>query len=403
MPRTSTLQRLTGLTVAALVLVFNTATAQVRVVPPHILDTIFDDEPPTPRSMTAAESQRWVTPDLSERGVAPSGAIDTPSEYAPNDGLFLRWGSFNSVVTEITVAVTTQTSDARVFLVVAGPAQESSARSTLSGAGADLSRVEFMQLPSDTVWIRDYGPRTLFVDAARSLMDHIYNRPRPNDDQVPSGIAGVTGETLFELPLIHGGGNFHLFDNGEAFMSELIVDENPDVSEQDIEDYYAEYHDLDLTILDPLPAGFDSTQHLDMWFLPVDDDTVIIGEYDPMEAGGVPHQISEAGASLMAERGYTVLRTPGWGAGAHHTYTNSVIINEAVLVCQFDGFPSENAQAADVFEQAFPDKTIVGIDCSSIIYSAGAIHCIVMHYAARPDLLFRDRFETQADSEKAGS
>ncbi|MDZ7791747.1 MAG: agmatine deiminase family protein [Xanthomonadales bacterium] len=382
-----------GLTVAALLTVVSTAVAQVRVVPPHVLATIFDDEPPTPRSMTAAESQRWVTPDLSGRGVTPIGGIETPSEYAPNEGLFLRWGYFNSVIAEITVAVTTETNTARIFLIVSGQAQQDSAEDDLEVAGADLSRVTFLQMPSDTVWIRDYGPRTLFVDQERSLMDHSYNRPRPDDDQVPAGIAGITGEMLYELPLVHGGGNFHLFDNGEAFMSELIVNENPGVSEQDVEDYYADYHNLDLTILDPLPASFDSTQHLDMWFLPVDDQTVIIGEYDPMEAGGVPHQVTEAGASLMNDRGYTVLRTPGWGAGAHYTYTNSVIVNEAVLVCQFNGYASENAQAVAVFEQAFPDKTIVGIDCSDIINAAGAIHCIVMHYGKFEDHLFSDRFE----------
>ncbi|NBB93125.1 MAG: hypothetical protein GVY32_08160 [Gammaproteobacteria bacterium] len=372
-----------------------TAAAQLKVVPPHVLDAIVDDEPPLPRSMTSAESQRWVQPDLRGRGVAPTGTIETPSEYADNQGLFLRWGSFNSVVTEITVAVTTMTEAADIFLIVSGASQEASAASVLTGAGADLSRVTFLQLPSDSVWIRDYGPRSLFVDEQRSLMDHSYNRPRPNDDQVPAGIAGITGETLYELPLVHGGGNFHLFDNGDAFMSELIVEENPSLSKQVIEQYYVDYHDLDLTVLDPLPSSYDSTQHLDMWFLPADDQTVVIGEYDPMEASGIPYTVSEDAVTLMENRGYTVLRTPGWRSfGTHYTYTNSVIINEAVLLCQFDGYPTENAQAVTVFDQAFPDKTIIEIDCSDIIDFAGAIHCIVMHYAAKPDALFRDRFQS---------
>lgn len=131
-----------------------------------------------------------------------------------------------------------------------------------------------------------------------------------------------------------------------------------------------------------------------MWFLPADDQTVVIGEYDAMEAGGVPNAVTEAAATLMNDRGYTVLRTPGWEAfGTHYTYTNSVIINEAVLLCQFDGYANENDQAATVFGQAFPDKTIVGIDCSDIINFSGAIHCIVMHYGAVESGLFLDRFE----------
>ena len=31
------------------------------------------------------------------------------------------------------------------------------------------------------------------------------------------------------------------------------------------------------------------------------------------------------------------------------------------------------------FQTAFPDHQVIGTDCASIIHSAGAIHCIVMH------------------------
>jgi len=367
--------------------------AQIKVVPPEVLATIMDDEPALPRSMTAGERARWSLPEVMPRGAPPVGAVRTPPEYAANDALFLRWGSFNSVVTEISVAVTTETSDARIKLIVSGSSQANSAASILSVAGADLDRVDFLTMPSDSVWIRDYGPRSLFVNNQRALMDHTYNRPRFLDNQVPAGIAALTGENLFDLPLVHGGGNFHLFGNGQAFMTDLIGDENPGLDDQQIIDFYAAYHNLDLTLLDPLPASYDSTQHIDMWMLPVDSGTVIVGQYDSFEGSGIPNQVSEAAVTIFKNRGYNVLRTPGWrSSGAHFTYTNSVIINEAVLLCQFNGFPIENAAAAAVFEQAFPDHLIVAIDCSNIIFSAGAIHCIVMHYARLGDSIFGDRF-----------
>jgi agmatine/peptidylarginine deiminase len=50
-----------------------------------------------------------------------------------------------------------------------------------------------------------------------------------------------------------------------------------------------------------------------------------------------------------------------------------------VLMCRFNGEDVRNAQSLAVFQQAFPARQIVTIDCSSIINSAGAIHCIVMH------------------------
>src|SRR5690606_26595374 len=97
-------------------------------------------------------------------------------------------------------------------------------------------------------------------------------------------------------------------------------------------------------------------------------------------------------AADMAGRGYTVYRTPGWRAsGAHHTYTNSVIVNKTVLVCQFNGYSAQNAQAVSVFEEAMPFHDIVPIDCSGIIGLSGAVHCIVMH-VPHP-VLFRDTFD----------
>jgi agmatine deiminase len=77
--------------------------------------------------------------------------------------------------------------------------------------------------------------------------------------------------------------------------------------------------------------------------------------------------------------------------GTHYTYTNSVILNETVLVCQFNGYPTQNAQAVSVFEEAMPFHDIVPINCSGIIGQSGAIHCIVKHV---PEVvLFRDTFD----------
>jgi agmatine/peptidylarginine deiminase len=103
---------------------------------------------------------------------------------------------------------------------------------------------------------------------------------------------------------------------------------------------------------------------------------------------GVPKTVTDAAVSELAGRGYTVYRTPGWSSGGtHYTYTNSVIVNQVVLICRFDGYASQNAAALATYQEALPDHVIVQVDCSDIIWLSGAIHCIVMHV---PDLLFRD-------------
>lgn len=365
-----------------------------RVPPPEILAAIEDDDlEPLPRGLAPGERVPSA-PGLLAPTAPPSGRVATPAEYDRNLGLLIRWGSFNSILTAMTVAVTTGDPEARVWIVVSGAAQQQSATTTLTGAGAAMAQVSFLIAPTDSVWIRDYGPRFITEDGAAASVDHVYNRPRPNDDAIPDAVAAAWGHVDYDLPLVHGGGNFHLFGDGRAFMTDLVLDENPALSEAEVEQLFADYQALDLTIWPGFPTSYDSTQHIDMWLLPASDRRVIVGEYAAGQGGGVPRTITEDAAAELVALGYTVYRTPGWRSpNTHYTYTNAVILNRLVLVPQYSGFTTQNQQALDVFAQAFPGSQIVPIDGTSIVGSAGVFHCIVMH-VPDPGFLFWDHFET---------
>jgi agmatine/peptidylarginine deiminase len=368
---------------------------EARQVPRSYLAGIVDDDPnPLPRHLAEAERALQIPlPDSWPELAPPTGTVSTPAEYAENDGLLIRWGSFNSVLTEMTVGITTGDPDAVVHILVSGGSQQATATSVLQGAGADMDQVDFITYSSNSVWIRDYGPRFIQNDGHRAIVDHVYNRPRPLDNAFPDFLAALWGEPAYDIPLVHGGGNFHLFADRDAFMSDLILDENPGLTEQDVIDYYASYENVSLTIMPGFPTWFDSTQHIDMWMLPVSDREVIIGRYEPSD--GQPYSITEDAVADLQARGYTVHRTPGWNSGVtHYTYTNAVVFNELVFVPEFSDYPVENAEAVAVFEAAFPGHQIIPVDCSDIIHSAGAIHCVVMHVPEIGLMPFADGFET---------
>lgn len=384
----SHLRILAACCLALLVVATAPAVAAPKIADPAYLATIRDDsDNPLPRHRAPHEIN---LPGLMvPRGprVPPVGPVRAQAEYETNDGILIRWGNYNTLHTAMVVPLTTADPPANVWVVVSSPTQQASASSVLSGGGADMTHVRFVTAATDSVWIRDYGPRFIDDWGKRAISDHTYNRPRPNDNNFPAVFGALLGEAVYDLPLEHGGGNFHLFRGREAYMTRLIANENPSYTEQQIKDAYLDYQGLDLTLTDPLPAAYDSTQHIDMWMLPLGDDKVLIGEYAASEGGGVPKSVTDATATLMQSRGYTVYRAPGWrSGGAHYTYTNSVIVNQTVLICQFSGQTERNALARATFQAALPDHDIVSVDCSSIIGQAGAIHCIVMHV---PDLLFR--------------
>jgi len=358
--------------------------------PPEAADCDPYHEPQTlPRYLTPEERLLpfpTVPPEVL-RGGPPTGVVYCPPEYAPMAGLLIAWEGYPQVLTDLTVGVTTGDPSATVWVVVDNESEQNAVYSALAAAGAAMDQVQFITRVTDTVWIRDYGPRYIFEDGVRTIIDHTYNRPRPNDDAFNDYLAVLWGEPQYDIPLVHGGGNFHLFANGEAFMTDLILDENPGLTAEDVQNLYHDYQNVELTIYPRFPSSFDWTGHIDMWMLPVGDHQVIIGQYAP--GTGLPYTITENAVADLQARGYTVYRTPGWNAGGtHYTYTNAVILNHQVFVSRFGGgYSSQDSQALAVFQQACPDRDVSQIYCGDIIGAAGALHCVVMHVPTLTEMM----------------
>jgi agmatine deiminase len=336
-----------------------------------------------PRNMTKEEA-RYVknNPITVPRGVTspPVGPVHCVAEYEPMDGILLAWEGFSSVVSEMAARITT-IGDANAIIVIDQSGEQSQALSQIASYGGDTSKVKFIYRSIDTVWIRDYGPRYIYEGDCRAVVDHTYNRPRPNDNALNSFVAESLGHKLYALPLVHGGGNFHLNANDFGWATELIENENNGMSQTEIRAYWQEYQNLNVTITDAFPTSVDSTQHIDMWMCWASDTTCVISDW-PYNSGSTQDQICDTVAATLQFQGYTVVRIPARSISwTHYTYANSVICNDLVLVPSYSNssMTQHNAQAISAWEQACPDKTVVSIPCQSIVTSAGVMHCICMH------------------------
>lgn len=334
-----------------------------------------------------------------------SGVIDAVPEYAPSEGIIFRYstGAWPQVVTACVAAITGDPAkDDKVFIVVANASQQNTATNQFVAAGADMSKVEFSIHPSDTIWLRDYGPAFILLDGGRAIVDsHYYLLNRLKDNFIPCLLA----EDFFQVPVYHGGyvtsagGNFLPGPGRSAFVSEMVYSYNPDFTQQYVHELYQEYQGIDtLHVLPDLPQNVDLTGHIDMWMYLVDDDSVIISEFVP---GSDPTaiQITENAVPYMQNLGFEVFRVPdhngphpSWpGVDAHYTYTNSIRINDRILIPSYaEGDPAHaanDALALAGFQAAAPDCEIIQIPCYDIIWAAGAIHCMSMNVpkGAAPD------------------
>ncbi len=358
---------------------------------------LISESNPLPRSLTPEEAA-WIklNPIVAEPSrAAPPGPVRTPAEYDPCEGILIAWEGTTSwldILAQMARDVTTL-GDAKVFVVTDSTSERSSASSAIQAEGADMSRVEFIVRTTDSIWIRDYGPRYIYLGVqpdgsggVRAIVDHTYNRPRPNDDVLPAYWASVRDEPRYAIPLVHGGGNYHLESGdpaGVGHATRLIVNENPSLNESQIIGYWRDYQNLETTLYTPYPTSVDSTQHIDMWMIMLADDKVMISEWvnEPTSSWAIT---SNNAAASFAARGFTVYRVPAIrSGGTHYTFTNAVICNDLVLIPSYTGSAAtHNATALATWQAALPGKTIRQINSQAIVTSAGVLHCIMMHVAA---------------------
>lgn len=319
-----------------------------------------------------------VNNSVPVRSGQPAGFVYSPSEYDPCEGLMITWEKYPLILTELTVDITLNDPEAIMYIAVDNSVEQMEVYNLLDIAGADMSHIEFIVYPTDTIWVRDYGPSFILEDGKRAIIDFTYTHLRENDNLFNDYLSNLWDEQQYQISIEHGGGNFHIFSDGDAFMTSIVLERNPSLTEQDIKDQFFRYKNVNLTIYPSFPGNFDMTGHIDMWMLPVAAKKVIVGEY--AASAGEPHTITENVTSDLESRGYKVFRTPGWKSGiVHYTYTNSIIMNNLVFIPHYGGpWSSNDEKAFEVFREAFPDHIITQIDCNRIIMENGALHCISM-------------------------
>ena len=343
-----------------------------------------------PRSLTPLEAawilQNPITAATDAPTPPPTGPVRCAAEYEPMDGLCLAYEGTTaqlSVVQQIARHVTT-TGQAKAYVYCDTATEAATATSALAAAGCDMTRVVTLVAPTDSIWIRDYGPRYIFEGDCRAIVDHTYNRPRPLDDVMPDHFGGYKKHRVYGIPLVHGGGNFHLDGLGSGHATVLIQNENPTLSAAQIVGHWQSYQGLQTTLWNAFPTTVDATQHIDMWMQISGARQAMVSDW-PAQPGSTQDVICDGAAATLAAQGWTITRIPARSvSGVHYTYTNMVLCNGVAIVPSYTNttVSPDNAVALAAWQAALPGKTVVQVNCQGLVTSAGVMHCIVMHVPA---------------------
>ena len=347
----------------------------------------------------------------SKMSPPPDGAVRTAAEWEEVEYLVLRWtSSFQNIQRQIVEAAVQECK------VLIATQNQASVQNYLNSNGVDLTNVEFINEPTNSIWIRDYAGNTVYTDdvGERGLVDWIYNRPRPDDDALPEAHAAYTNTPFYATTtgssdLVNTGGNFMSDGMGTAFASELILEENEAgnpygvsaKTEAQINSIMDDYMGISSFIkMNTLP--YDNIHHIDMHMKLLDEETILVSRYPDGVADGpfiednIDYVLSNFQSVFGDDYRIEWIDAPASSGGdypdsggAYRTYTNSVFINKTVLVPTYR--PEVDNAALALYEELLPGYNIIGIDVDNpgefLIALSGAIHCITHSIGVENPLL----------------
>ena len=321
-----------------------------------------------PHEMTPEEMQIRDQIGRDQTPTPPPSArpVRNLAEFERMKGVLVRYPLGISVA-----LVAEMSQDALVYCVVTA-AQQSTAYNAFAAGGVTMSHVVFFNHATDSYWTRDYGPWFIFdANDDLAIIDTIYNRPRPDDDTVPTDFATFLGIPSYIPDINHTGGNYMCDSDERAISTTLVYEENTDKTVAQINAIMNDY--LGITTYHCYPdVNGDYIEHIDCWGKYLGVDKILIrqvpvghSQYDEIEAA-VDYFESQVSAYGTPYRIYRV-STPG-----NEPYTNSLILNEKVLVPIMGG-SHPDAAALAAYQAAMPGYEVLGFTGSW--ESTDALHC----------------------------
>lgn len=326
------------------------------------------------RKLHYLSEEEMLTPFTKSRTFYPTdppeGVIRNVAEFDQMQGVLIRYpfGIPMELIREMA-------EDIMVVTIVANGSQQQTVTTQYQNNNVNLENCDFLIAPTDSYWTRDYGPWFVFDgNNAPGIVNFPYNRPRPNDDDIPIRMAEYLDIDLYGMDLISTGGNYMCTGKGLAASTDLVWDENPTLTHEEVAGFINDY--LGNPIYDVLndPLG-EYIKHIDCWSKYLSPNKILLGEVSVNDPRYQDYEdLADYFASQTSSYGtpFEVYRVFTPGDYPYTPYTNSLILNNKVLVpitgSQYD------SDAIEVYEEAMPGYEIVGIFYNGW-ENTDALHC----------------------------
>jgi agmatine deiminase len=328
-----------------------------------------------------------------------------PAEFAPHEATWLSWphkeaswpGKIDSIYPYYALFVKHLANFEKVRINVANEAMKVFATGHLTAAGVDMQQVTFFMHPTNDAWCRDHGPAFLINPAAaqkKVIVDWGYNAwgnkypPYDLDDVIPSLIGEHFNIPVYHPGIVMEGGSVEFNGKGTLLTSTACLlneNRNPTLNQSQIENYLQQYYGIEQVLwVDEGIVGDDTDGHIDDTVRFVNEDTVItVIEENKQDENYTLLQNNLKQLQqmrLLNGKQLNIVELPMPDAVIYEdqrlpaSYANFYIANQQVIVPTFQSPKDE--KALGIIQGCFPNRKIVGIDSTDIIWGLGSFHCL---------------------------
>lgn len=329
-----------------------------------------------------------------------------PAEFAPHVSTWLSWphneaswpGKIESIFPVYCEFIKQVAKGEIVNINVADEAMKQKAVTLLEKVGADFQQIHFFFHPTNDAWCRDHGPAFLVnpkAEEKKVIVKWNYNAwggkypPFDLDNLIPLSIGRHYGIRVFTPGIVMEGGSVDFNGKGTVLTTTsclLNPNRNAGLTQKEIETYLIDYYGVDQVIwLGDGIVGDDTDGHIDDITRFVNEDTVVtVVEDNKSDDNYVP--LAENLKTLRKTRlkdgkQLNIIELPMPKPVIYNdqrlpaSYANFYIANACVVVPTFRDKKNDD-KALHILQNCFPDRRVIGLDSTDIIWGLGSFHCL---------------------------
>jgi agmatine deiminase len=341
-----------------------------------------------------------------------------PPEWHPHTATWFSWprpegisfpDKYHTIPENLARIIREITPREQVHINVPNTNYQRIVKDQLTQHNCPLRNIHFHHIKTNESWCRDHGPafviqsphpksqekgyKSIFSPIA--VVDWGFNAwggkypPYDDDDAVPTRIAEEYKLPVFYPNIVMEGGSVEFNGAGTVMTTTACLlnkNRNPQLTKKQIEQYLKDYYGQSHVIwLGEGIVGDDTDGHIDDLARFINPTTIVTTiEDDPKDENyNILKDNRRRVEKLRDQDGnkLNIIEIPMPGVVEHAgqrlpaTYANFYFINGALLVPTYR-HKKNDKKALDILQRALPDRKVIGIDCTELIWGLGAIHCL---------------------------